>query len=240
MKASVYEVLRTTESTHWFCDDCQERAMTAVVTDKSIRETLKKYMSGMTVRVEAVEGKLETKANIDDLEAMTIKIEKLEKKIEDTVEQPHEAIAPISISEIEQRQKRRDNIVVLGLNEPDADTAEDRENQDSQAVQEMLEKIEAVSKIKDPIRIGKKGGKPRPVRVTVPDQSERKKILSKASTLAKVKELSKKVYIKRDITQREQQELKKLVEERDSKRREATEKWNEMNRALGHLCSHIG
>ena len=89
--------------------------MTAVVTDRSIEETLKKYMSGMTVRMEAVGGKLETKANITDLEAMAIKIEKLGKKIEDTVEQPHEAIAAISISEIEQRQKRRDNIVVFGL-----------------------------------------------------------------------------------------------------------------------------
>ena len=88
----------------------------------------------------------------------------------------------------------------------------------------MLEKIEAVSKIKDPIRIGKKGGKPRPLRVIVPDQSERRKILSKASTLAKVEELSKKIYIKRDMTQREKQTFKKLVEERDSKRREATEK----------------
>ena len=71
MKASVYEVLRTTESTHWFCDDCQERAMT----DRSVEETVKKYMSGMTVRMEAVGGKLETKANITDLEAMAIKIE---------------------------------------------------------------------------------------------------------------------------------------------------------------------
>ena len=40
------------------------------------------------------------------------------------MEEPNEAIAAISISEIEQRQKRRDNIVVFGLDEPD--TAEDR------------------------------------------------------------------------------------------------------------------
>ena len=81
MKASVYEVLRTTKSTHWFCDDYQERAMTAVVTDRSIEETVKNYMSGMTVRMEAVEGKLETKANITDLEAMAIKIKKIEKRL---------------------------------------------------------------------------------------------------------------------------------------------------------------
>ena len=50
MKASVYEVLRTTESTHWFCDDCQVRAMTAVVTDRSIEETVKKYSATCTYR----------------------------------------------------------------------------------------------------------------------------------------------------------------------------------------------
>ena len=159
MKASVYEVLRTTELTHWFCDDSQERAMTAVVTDRSIQETVKKYMSGMTVKIEAMEGKLETKANITDFEVMALKIEKLEKRIEDTVDQPHEAIAAISISEIKQRQKRKDNIVVFDLDESDADTAEDRKNQDSQAVQKVLEKIETASNIKDPIRIGKKGWK---------------------------------------------------------------------------------
>ena len=53
--------------------------------------------------METVEGKLETKDNITDLEVMALKIEKLEKRIEDTVDQPHEAIAAISISEIEQR-----------------------------------------------------------------------------------------------------------------------------------------
>ena len=56
MKPSLYEVLRTTESTHWFCDDCQERAMTVVVTDKNIEETVKQYMAGMTTRMEAVAG----------------------------------------------------------------------------------------------------------------------------------------------------------------------------------------
>ena len=50
--------------------------MTAVVTDRSIEETVKKYMSGITVRMEEVEGKLQTKANITDLEAMAIKIDK--------------------------------------------------------------------------------------------------------------------------------------------------------------------
>ena len=38
-------------------------------------------MSGMTVRMEAEEGKLETKANITNLEAMALKIEKLEKRL---------------------------------------------------------------------------------------------------------------------------------------------------------------
>ena len=103
--------------------------------------------------MEAMEGKLETKANITDLEVMAHKIEKLKKKIKDTVEQPHEVIAAISISEIEQRQNRRDNIVVLGLDEPDANTADDKKNQDSQALQEVLEKIKAVAK-KKKIRYG--------------------------------------------------------------------------------------
>ena len=95
MKPGVYEVLSTAESTHWFCDDCQKRAKTAVVTNKNIEETVKKYMAGMTVRMEAVENKLYTKANI----------------------------------------------VVFDLDERDAVTAEERKDQDVQALQEVLETI---------------------------------------------------------------------------------------------------
>ena len=144
---------------------------------------LKKNMSGMTVRMEAGEGKLETKANITDLEVMALKIKKIEKRIEGTVDQTHEAIAAISIY-TKSSNARRENVVVFSLDEPDADTTKDRKNQDSQALQEVLEKIEAASKIKDPIRIGKKGWKnpdsdcPRPIRT--------EKKTSKASTLAKV------------------------------------------------------
>ena len=56
--------------------------------------------------------------------------------------------------------KKKDNIVVFGLDEPDAETAEERKDQDAQALQEVLETIDAAAGTTNSILIRKKGGKP--------------------------------------------------------------------------------
>ena len=129
------------------------------------------------------------------------------------MEQPHEDIAAISISEIEQRQKRRDNIVVFGLDEPDAATAEDRNNQDSQAVQEVLEKIEAVSKIKDK----KKGWK------TPSSESDCTRPIRTEKNTEQGESTGKSRRAVKNGKHQEGHDTER-EERRDSKRREATEK----------------
>lgn len=231
MKPTVYDILRATASVHWFCDDCQEPAMTAVVTNKKIEETVQRYLEGITERLDGVEMEMDRKADKDMVNSLEDRVNLLEAKLDQKTKQmaePQENVTRTSIEEIEQRARRRDNIILFGIDEAEeTEDPEDRREHDLHAIEEVLAAIDIEANLEKPIRLGKKGEKPRPIRVKVPNPEQRKTILRKTIELAKVDKLAKKVFIKRDMTPMEQEDLRKLVEERDRKRKEAKEKGEE-------------
>jgi hypothetical protein len=111
------------------------------------------------------------------------------------------------VEELE-REKRRSNLVLMGVPEEGADG----EGRDivSDVVKGLVPEVAVEFVIVG--RIGKKGTVARPVRIRVEDQGHRRKLLSRAKDL-KGKEGLQRIYIVPDLTRMQQQEDKVLRDE---------------------------
>jgi hypothetical protein len=111
------------------------------------------------------------------------------------------------VEELE-REKRRTNLVLMGVPE-EGDDGEGRE-----IVTDVVNGLVPEVKVEFVIlgRIGKKGNVARPVRIRVDEQGHRRKLLATAKDL-KGKEGLDKIYIMPDLTRLQQQEDKALRDE---------------------------
>jgi hypothetical protein len=107
-----------------------------------------------------------------------------------------------------EREKRRNNLVLMGVPE-EGENGEGRE-----IVKDVISGLMPGVQVNFELvgRIGKKGVGTRPVRIKVDDQSHRRKLLARAKDL-KDKEGLDKIYIVPDLTRVQQMEDKKLREE---------------------------
>jgi hypothetical protein len=111
----------------------------------------------------------------------------------------------VRLTEAMERDKRKNNVVIMGINE---DLSED-ETRDF--IDDMLAKLMDNEKTKIEVkgRIGKNRDKCRPVRVEIEDHIYRRNVMKKASTL-KTNAKFEKVYIAPDLTRKQQEEDKIL------------------------------
>jgi len=105
------------------------------------------------------------------------------------------------------REKRKNNIIIMGLNENM--TEKEMEEFIGEMLGAILETEEAELNVQG--RIGKKldGEKRRPVKVEIRDAAVRRKIIQKASNLKKEPKYEK-IYISPDLTRKQQEEDKAL------------------------------
>ena len=147
------------------------------------------------------------KADAANVEAIEVMVKELQNK---SCEQKQEE---------EDRERRKCNIIIYGLQEPSATEAEEKRNEDSDLAQLMLHKISC-----DDISVGhitrlgpppeSAGSKPRPVKLTVNTVDARDKILRQSKNLRAIKEeVWKTVFIHQDLTPREREARKLLVQE---------------------------
>ena len=147
------------------------------------------------------------KADAANVEAIEVMVKELQNK---TCEQKQEE---------EDRERRKCNIIIYGLQEPSATEAEEKRNEDSDLAQLMLHKISCddisvghITRLEPPSESA--GSKPRPVKLTVNTVDARDKILRQSKNLRAIKEeVWKTVFIHQDLTPREREARKLLVQE---------------------------
>jgi len=121
--------------------------------------------------------------------------------------------------EEEELNKRKCSIIVHGLAEPSGDTAETRIKSDCDTVEHMFHKVELDTiSVEQITRLGKRSdepdAKPRPVKLTVASETQKGQVLKQAKNLRKIKEGGMdKVFIHQDLTPRQRQRRKILVQE---------------------------
>jgi len=126
--------------------------------------------------------------------------------------------------EEEEKRKRKVNVIVHGLKEPGAINSEDRVIEDRDATEELLHIIscDTVS-VRQVTRLGAQptadsAAKPRPLRITFESEGSRDEVLRKAKNLRSKDGDWKRVFLHQDLTPRQREVRKKLVQELQERR----------------------
>jgi len=126
--------------------------------------------------------------------------------------------------EKEEQEKRRNSVIVFGLQESSSSDAEVRVAEDVEKMQEVLNVLDLqqepdISKV---IRLGKRAEtaeeRPRPLKVVLPAEDAKQEILKKAKNLKDKKEGGlNTIFIYADLTPKQREVRKKLVAELKSR-----------------------
>ena len=197
VEPSLFKQLSESKSLQWVCEACQQ--------DKSegqsrLESKIDKMMELFSKRLEAIERE--------------IGVDKQEQKIEEIVDRK---IAE-ALEERDEKEKRKNNIVIVNLRESGKPTAEERQ-EDMSEVMKIMKICEVTidrEEITNPIRLGKIGGnRPRLLKVTITTETRKREIMKKAILAnKKVSDPKKKVYVNNDLTLKERQKLQELLAEK--------------------------
>ena len=148
------------------------------------------------------------KARYDEVLKIGISKEKLEADPKRAMEErrKEEREMQMQMVEVMERDKRRNNLIVMGIEENK--TEQEVEDKIREMIAEVTDKERVEMVIKG--RVGKiQDNKCRPLRVEIQSPAARRLILKKASTLKKNKNFEK-IYVVPDLTRKQQEEDKQL------------------------------
>jgi len=249
-----YEFLSRRVDMHWFCASCEGSALLSIKNDKEISQRCADYFKVLEDRLQQVEALIQSKADIQhvvsleialDTKAEKVKLEQLEQKVlhmeknagpatagaQSSGVLPMEPPATISdsVSELRDREARKNNLVIFNIPESSNDDAEDRKLHDISTVIELFDfELDIQTTATNPVRLGKKQQNaryPRPLRVTVEDEQMKWKVLKASKNLRDPrKEENKLIYIKRDMTRMERGMEEDLRKQLAEKRKEAEDR----------------
>ena len=196
IEAKAYDSLNLLPDVHWYCKDCERKAVEAVKVDKTIEEKCEAFFKRVKDKMADLEESLLAKADKAEIDNIDSKVLALESKLKgvsadvSTLARRQE----LQESEATEKIKRAKNLILKGI--PENDTPDiDKVNELLQALQFQPDDVEKVNG-----RLGKRreDGSPRFIKVECKDEDVKKKILSKASQIRNVPNLSfekKTVYI---------------------------------------------
>ncbi|XP_065904034.1 uncharacterized protein [Dysidea avara] len=114
------------------------------------------------------------------------------------------------LNEEKEKSKRRLNLIVHNLKEPSSEDGATRKKEDIKQINDLLQKhVEVTPSITNAIKLGKRGDRPRLLRITVSTESEKANVLRNTFKLRREQE-TKNIFISPDMTPREQELNKKL------------------------------
>lgn len=124
------------------------------------------------------------------------------------------------LAEVENRERRKTNLIISGLPETEVGSADERKENDLSIVKSLFSKIDnSKDKIVSAVfRIGKMtSSRPRLLKVVCSDAESKRSLLSKSKDLRNLHQY-KNVYINPDLTPLQQAQNKKLREELKARR----------------------
>lgn len=235
---SEYSVLQRSAQLHWFCSECEAPALTAVKEDRLIEERCSMLFLEFKQKLEKI-----VSTQIQELrdELGSLKQSILQKQESGQVDgvgkgEEKKVDSAKLLSEMAERDRRRANLVWFGVPGSSSDDAQTRKTEDTKFVkkactQALGVEVDIVSckRLHAQGKQGTEGKDKRPMLVTLKDGSQVDTVLKEARKL-KDNAAYKGVFLKKDCTPLEREEMRKLVQEREQKREETrvkmgTEKW---------------
>ncbi len=196
----------------------------------------KNEMDGLSQRVTSIEQKVNNNPVDKDTEELgkllEEKLKEQEQKINESRNKTETSLTD-AMKEMEDRERRKNNLVIHNISESTATEAEARKSYDEDFVKKLFKehlKVDVKLKLdnnQQPMirRLGKKtDGKSRSMKVTLlPDEVP--KVLKNAKKLSlSTDETIKKIVVKPDLTPMQRDEEQKLVKEKNEKNKEALSK----------------
>ena len=197
------EYISKSENMQWVCDICKEQSKPIYSHIEAKLDLILKMMP----KINYFEDRIEHLEN-----ALTTSDCKMESKINDLIDKKIEE----EISELEEKESRKNNIIMVNLNESDKRVNEDRKKDDLNKVKDVLAKIapESTELISNPIRLGKfTDNKSRLLKINVGSVENKMHILKNANRLNKGIAIKNKIYINADLTIKERKQQKVLRDE---------------------------
>ena len=196
---------------------------------KTCRKVVTKLTRGqkeLEAKVKTLEREKEELAKrVEQLEKKTSQNEGGLKKVETGLEKAKEEVKEEVRLDMIEKEERRNNMVIYGLDERDKDVAKERAKDDEEKVKKIWEALDIdmeEEEVEVKFRAGKKrdDGKPRPLIIRFKEEEKKERALNEARKLAR-KEGWKKVFLSPDLTPKQREEDRKKEEER---KKEAEEK----------------
>lgn len=219
-----YKILSKSDSM-WFCGPCKSIIERNIVTDLKIEERCNEIVRDFEMRLASIESDLRTKCNESDVRKIVqdeLKIQnetKSQTAVESNATAPENTVTEV-ISEINERNSRKNNLVLYGIEEKNSENREERIEHDTEIVREIAKEcgIELDSyPIGKIVRLGKysKEKNKRPMLVRCETPNLKIDILRNAHKL-KGEEQEKKfkeITLSHDMTKTEREEERKMFVE---------------------------
>ena len=192
MTAAEYKVLSKRKDIHWYYPPCETKAMKNLKIEKEVELRCKDYFEKLEARLNKLEQKIDDKPNKAEIHSMIkeseermknkpdkAEIENLIKESEDKLKNDVATSATSEtmdkrLFELRDSQARKNNVIIHSLDEPTAETVDERQEEDEDTAEEICSVLElAPNKVIRTVRLGKRpetpGSNPRPMKVMFVD-----------------------------------------------------------------------
>lgn len=226
-----YKVLIRMSALHWFCPVCEPKATRNIRAEREVEERCSEFLKNMESRISGIESELKTKVNKEQVEEVVKEMiaEPDSRNVKDVVEQMVEEQS----AERMDRESRKNNIIVFKAPETDTNLKEQRKKDDAALFLDVCNNVCECqireSDITKAIRLGKKkeDGQPRPLLVSVENLDKKRAIMRNLHKLKDADAPHNEISMSHDMTQKEREEKKKLLEEaRTRQANDTSGKWN--------------
>ena len=237
MDGEVYDFLRKRagDRVHWYCTKCDKVATKLWTSVLKIQERVEKLedrlknVDEIEKRLEKIENKLETIAEKElkmNVEVEPKWAEIVSRNIDDKMIYIAEDIGKVkaemketqeAIAEFEDKKKRKNNIIIFNLPECQQEDGKAREKEDREFCGSLFDEVLQIGYedgfIKKIIRLGKREkGVVRPMLVEL-SENIKNLVMENAGKLGKAKGKYKGITLSHDMTKKEREQCKELLQE---------------------------
>ncbi len=213
-----YTFLTRRKLCHWYCPACEAKVVKAIRVDAEIEVRCKKFMDKMESRIERIEADMSSKVSVDEVQALIqeqIATKDVESVSAEAIQRLVAAEVEKQSSDKEHRDNRLSNLILHNMPEDKQKDYKLRAKADTAEVIKLIQvhigaECDSPEKV---TRIGERGDKPRPVKVVLKTEEEKRRVLRRANKLRDAPKPYSTVSVSQDMTLAERDHNRQLLAE---------------------------
>lgn len=243
MTVTCYNQLSSRVDIKWFCPMCKETVEKNLKADRQIEEKCRLFLKTVEDRLKMLEVRADnfvTRDEVQDIIKNTCSNVENPNNVHETKHNTDTNVSELVIREMSERKKRKNNTIMFRVPEPTTNVKLDRINADLRVVKEIGAHIDVNIKDDDIVRVIRLGKKvdnnnsegenthitrSRPLLITFSNESVKKTLFQNVSKLRDITGELAAVSVDHDMTPKEREETKAMVEEAKKKEESSSGKF---------------